>query len=158
MNVAIVFDSETGTTKAAAEAMADLVRAAGHACTVSSVQDADPATVSEAGAICVGSWCKGLFFIRQHATPATMEFIDGLDRLDNKPAAVFCTYKTAVGGMLREMAARLQNRGAVVTGSFKSRGPVAAQAFDDWVASLGQEPQRGSEVEGSSDVQSNPGR
>ncbi len=137
MNVAIVFDSETGTTKAAAEAMADLVRAAGHHCTVGSVRDTDPATVTAADAICVGSWCKGLFVVAQHATEATMDFIDGLGNLDGKPAAVFCTYKTAVGGMLRKMAAGLTSHGANVTGSFKSRGPAAAKGFDHWVKSLG---------------------
>lgn len=137
MNVAIVFDSETGTTKAAAEAMGELVRAAGHECSVSSVQDADPMAVGAADAICVGSWCKGLFFIRQHATEATVDFIDRLDGLDGTPAAVFCTYKTAAGKMLPAMAARLERRGGVVTGSFKSRGPVAAEGFDDWVGSLG---------------------
>jgi flavodoxin len=137
MNVAIVFDSKTGTTKAAAEAMAELVRAAGHQCTVSAVQNADSATVSAADAICVGSWCKGLFFVLQHATKATTDFIDGLASLDGKPAAVFCTYKTAVGGMLSKMAARLRDRGAAVTGSFKSRGPVAPEGFNDWVKGLG---------------------
>ncbi len=137
MNIAIVFDSETGTTKGAAEAMAELVRAAGHHCTVSSVQDADPATVGASDAICVGSWCKGLFFVRQHATPATMDFIDRLGDLDGKPAAVFCTYKLATGGMLPKMAKSLEGRGANVTGSFKSRGPVAAAGFGDWVESLG---------------------
>lgn len=137
MNVPIVSDSKTGTTKAAAEAMAGLVRAAGHQCTVSSVQNADSASVSAADAICVGSWCKGLFFVLQHATAATMDFIDGLGSLDGKPAAVFCTYKTAVGGMLSKMAARLQNRGAAVTGSFKSRGPLVPEGFGEWVTSLG---------------------
>ena len=137
MNVAIVFDSETGTTKAAAEAMAEVVRAAGHDCTVGPIRAADPAMVAAADAICVGSWCKGLFFIAQHATEATMAFIDGLSTLDGKPAAVFCTYKTAAGRMLPTMAARLQSRGANVTGSFKSRGPVAAAGFGDWVESLG---------------------
>ena len=137
MNVAIVYDSKTGTTKAAAEAMADIVRAAGHQCSVSSVPGADPATVSAANAICVGSWCKGLFFIRQHATPATMAFIDSLEGLGGKPVAVFCTYKTAVGRMLPKMAARVADRGATVTGSFKSRGPVAPDGFSDWVERLG---------------------
>ena len=137
MKVAIVFDSKTGTTKAAAEAMAGLVRKAGHECTVSSVQDADPATASAADAICVGSWCKGLFFLFQHATPATMDFIGRLGRLDGTPAAVFCTYKTAVGGMLPKMAAPLRSHGANVTGQFKSRGPVPAEGFAAWVESLG---------------------
>ena len=62
--------------------------------------------------------------------------IAGLDNLDGKPAAVFCTYKTAVGGMLRKMAARLETRGADVTGLFKSRGPVAAEGFTDWIKGL----------------------
>ena len=137
MNVAIVFDSSTGTTKTAAEAMAELVRKAGHQCTVSSVQDADPASVGTADALCIGSWCQGLFVVFQHATTATMDFIDSLDELSGKPAAVFCTYKTAVGGMLPKMAARLESRGADVTGSFKSRGPYAAAGFKDWVMSLG---------------------
>ena len=117
--------------------MAEVARAAGHECTVRSVQDADPAEVSAADALCVGSWCQGLFFVLQHATTATMDFIGSLDELGGKPAAVFCTYKTAVGGMLPKMAARLESRGAEVTGSFKSRGPYAAGGFKDWVESLG---------------------
>jgi flavodoxin len=136
MKVAIVFDSETGTTKAAAEEMAHIARTAGHECTVLAVRDADPAEVSAADAICVGSWCKGLFFVAQHATEATMDFIDSLEALDGKATAVFCTYKTAVGGMLSKMAARLESRGADVTGSFKSRGPHAAGGFKNWVARL----------------------
>ena len=137
MKIAIVFDSSTGRTRAAAEEMAQVARAAGHECTVRSVQDADPAEVSAADALCVGSWCQGLFIVLQHATAATMDFIDSLDALGGKPAAVFCTYKTAAGGMLPKMAARLQSRGADVTGSFKSRGPFAAEGFKDWVESLG---------------------
>lgn len=137
MKIAIVYDSETGTTRAAAEEMATLVREAGHDCSVSPVQSADPATVSAADAVCIGSWCKGLFFAFQHPTAATLDFIDELDGLDDKPVAVFCTYKTAVGGMLNEMAARLERRGADVTGSFKSRGPHAAPSFGDWVTTLG---------------------
>ena len=137
MNVAIVFDSATGRTRAAAEAMAEAVRAAGHSCTVRSVDQADPATVNTADAICIGSWTEGLFVVLQHATKATMEFIDRLGPLDGKPAAVFCTYKLAIGGMLPKMARKLEERGADVTGLFKSRGPFAADGFADWVQSLG---------------------
>ena len=39
--------------------MAERVRAAGHTCTVSSVQDAEPATVSRADAICVWELVQG---------------------------------------------------------------------------------------------------
>ena len=137
MHVAIIYDSQTGTTAKASEAMGDLVRAAGHEATVSSVRITNPATLGAADAICVGSSCKGLFVLRQHATEATMDFIDHLEGIDGKPAAVFCTYKTAVGGMLASMADRLASRGADVTGSFKSRGPVVPEGFGGWVTSLG---------------------
>jgi flavodoxin len=136
MKLAIVFDSSTGRTRAAAEEMAEIARAAGHECSVDSVQDADPTAVSAADAVCIGSWCQGLFVVRQHATDATMNFIDNLDQLDGKPAAVFCTYKLAVGQMLPKMATRLESRGAKVTGSFKSRGPFAADGFGKWVERL----------------------
>jgi hypothetical protein len=39
--------------------------------------------------------------------------------------------------MLPKMADRLEQRGADVTGFFKSRGPFAAEGFGDWISSLG---------------------
>ena len=135
MQIAIVYDSRTGTTRAMAEGMADDARAAGHDVSVDPVQAADPAVVAAANAVCIGSWTEGLFFIRQHATKATMEFIDRLS-LDRQPAAVFCTYKTSSGRMLAKMAAALGARGAAVTGQFKSRGPTVPPEFASWLGSL----------------------
>ena len=66
-----------------------------------------------------------------------MGCIDLLGDLDGKPAAVFCTYKLATGGMLPKMAKSLEGRRANVTGSFKSRGPVASEGFGNWVKNLG---------------------
>lgn len=136
MQVAIVYDSSTGKTKAAAEKMGDMTRAAGHGCTVASIQDADPAAVGQADAVCVGSWTKGLFIILQGPTPATLEFIDKLGTLDGKPAAVFATYDLATGKTLPKMAGRLAARGAKVTGQFKSKGPTVAPDFSSWLSSL----------------------
>ena len=136
MRVAIVNDSGTGKTKAAAEQMGEVTRAAGHECTVASIHDADPAEVSAADAICVGSWTKGLYVIRQHPTQATTDFIEKLAPLDGKQAAVFTTYAIAVGKTLEKMASSLQARGANVTGRFKSKGPNAATDFGDWLRRL----------------------
>ncbi len=135
VEVAIVYDSRTGTTKAAAEQMAQMAVAAGHESTAVAVQAASPADVSAADAVCIGSWTEGLFFIRQHATKATMEFIDSLS-LDGTPAAVFCTYKTSPGKMLDKMASALEARGGRVAGSFRSRGPHAPDGFAGWLDSL----------------------
>ncbi|MEL6893225.1 MAG: flavodoxin domain-containing protein [Actinomycetota bacterium] len=136
MNVAIVYDSATGNTKAAAEQMAAMVRAAGHTCTVASIGQADPAEVTAADAICVGSWTKGLYVIRQGPTPATLNFIGRLGPLDGKPAAVFATYALAIGKTLDKMATALSAQGATVTGRFKSKGPTAADDADRWIRGL----------------------
>ena len=137
MKVAIVYDSRTGTTKAAAEEMAQMAVSTGHESTAVAVQAASPADVSAADAVCVGSWTEGLFFILQHATKATMEFIDSLS-LDGTPVVVFCTYKTSPGKMLDKMASALETRGGRVTGSFRSRGPQAPDGFAGWLNSLEQ--------------------
>ncbi len=121
MNLAIVFDSRTGTTKAMAEGMAEAARAAGHECTVTPVQAASASDAVAADALCIGSWTEGLFVIRQHATQQTMDFIDGLT-LDGAPVAVFCTYKLAHGRMLDKMSRAVEARGGRVTGRFSSRG------------------------------------
>ena len=136
MRVAIVYDSETGTTRRAAEEMAGIAVAAGHEVTVSPIQEADAAAVSAADAICVGCWTHGLFIVAQHPTDRALVFIDRLGPLEGRPAAVFTTYKIAVGGTLRQLAERMERRGARVTGQFKSRGPRAAKGFEAWVRGL----------------------
>jgi len=136
MRVAIVYDSSTGKTKAAAEQMAEATRAAGHECSVESIHDADPADVSAADAICVGSWTKGLYVVRQGPTQATIDFIERLEPLDGKQVAVFATYAIAVGKTLQKMASALEARGATVTGRFKSKGPNAATNFATWLRRL----------------------
>ena len=136
MNVAIVYDSSTGNTKASAEQMAEAVRSAGHTCTVEPIERADPAEVTAADAICVGSWTKGLYVILQGPTPATLDFIGRLGRLDGKPVAVFATYAIAIGKTLEKMSAALAAKGATVNGRFKSKRPIAAEDFDVWVHGL----------------------
>lgn len=136
MKIAIVYDSSTGKTKAAAEQMGEAARAAGHECSVESIGGADPAQVTKADVVCVGSWTKGLFVIAQGPTSAIMSFVDGLGSLDGKPAAVFTTYDIAIGKTLQKMAAPLEARGAIVSGRFKSKGPHRADEFDAWLQSL----------------------
>ena len=136
MNIAIVYDSNTGTTASAAKAMADLFKEAGHECHVQSVFRADPDEVSRADLICIGSWVKGIFVIMQHPTEETMHFIDRLGDLTGKKALVFCTYKLAVGPTLKRMAQGLEQKGAQVVAQFKYRGPMPGNEFTSFSASL----------------------
>ena len=139
MNVAIVYDSRTGTTASAAEAMAETFKERGHQCHVQSIAQAGPDEVSQADLICVGSWAKGLFVVLVHPTAESMRFIDRLDDLTGKQAVVFCTYKLATGSMLTQMADGLEKKGAQVVGEFKYRGPMPGSEFASFAASLSQE-------------------
>jgi len=136
MNITIVYDSSTVTTAKAAETMGKTMEAYGHQCHVHSIALADPANVSEADLICVGSWVKGLFIIRQHPTEGTMQFIEQLGDLSGKKTIVFCTYKLATGSTLRQMATALEGKGGKVVGEFKYRGPEPGNKFASFAASL----------------------
>ena len=136
MNIAIVYDSSTGTTAKAAEAMAKMMEGHGHQCNVQRVVEADPAEVSQADLICIGSWVKGLFIIRQHPTAGTLRFIKQLENLSGKDVVVFCTYKLAIGSSLRQMANALEGQGAKVVGQFKYRGPDPDSKFASFATSL----------------------
>jgi flavodoxin len=136
MKVAIVYDSRTGTTAGAAKAMSKALEDQGHECHVQPVTEADPADVSQADLICVGSWTQGLFIIFQHATADSMRFIDRLGDLTGKKAVVFCTYKLATGKLLPRMAQSLESKGAHVVGQFKFRGSDPGSEFASFAASL----------------------
>lgn len=136
MNIVIIYDSSTGTTAKAAEAMGKTFEEQGHTCRVQSVAKADPADVSEADLICVGSWVKGLFIIRQHPTEGMMRFIKQLRDLTGKNAVVFCTYKLAIGSTLHQMAKAMEEAGATVVEQLKYRGPEPNSKFASFAASL----------------------
>lgn len=135
MKIAIVYDSSTGTTAQAA-AMGKIMEDHGHQCHVQSITNADPTDVSEADLICIGSWVKGLFIIKQHPTAGSMDFVERLGNLAGKKAVVFCTYKLAAGSTLPHMAKALAGKGAKVVGQFKYRGPEPNSKFASFATSL----------------------
>jgi len=136
MNIEIIYDSSTGTTAKAAEAMGKTMEERGHQCRVQSISQADPAEVSEADLICMGTWVKGLLIIMQHPTEGSMKFIERLGNLNGKKAMVFCTYKLAAGSTLRQMSTALEGKGANVEGQFKYRGPKPSSDFVSFATSL----------------------
>jgi flavodoxin len=135
MRVAIVFDTHTGITAAAAEKMAEVVRTAGHECTTASTWSADPAAVARADAIVIGAWTKGWFIVRQHPSEGALTFL-GKASFNGKPAAVFATYKLAVGSTVTQLANAVERAGGRVTGMYKVKGPNVPLGFEGWVDSL----------------------
>lgn len=138
MNIVIVYDSSTGTTTQAAQAMEEQFTSQGHICQVQSVSEVDVALIDNADLLCVGSWVKGLFVIRQHPTEGIMQFINRLDDLEGKKTIVFCTYKVSPGSTLRQMTKALVGKGAQVVQQFKYRGPEINKQFAEFSTSLNQ--------------------
>ncbi|MGD9093157.1 MAG: flavodoxin family protein [Anaerolineales bacterium] len=136
MNIEIVYDSSTGTTAKAAQAMGKIMEDLGHQCRVQSVAQADPAGVAKADLMCVGTWVKGLFIIMQHPTEGSMHFIERLGNLAGNKIVTFCTYKLAAGSTLPQMAKMLEGKGAEVVGQFKYRGPEPNSSFASFASSL----------------------
>jgi len=136
MKIEIVYDSSTGTTRQAAQAMGNIFTGKGHRCRVQSVSEANPGDMREADLICIGGWVQGLFIVMQHPSGGAMYFIDRLGDLSGKEAIVFCTYKIATGPTLSKMARALQEKGAKVLGQFKYRGPVPNSAFESFATSM----------------------
>ena len=135
MRVAIVFDTHTGITAAAAEKMAEVVRGAGHECTTASTWSAEPTAVGRADAVVLGAWTKGWFVIRQHPSEGALAFLEKVS-LGGKPVAVFATYKLAAGSTVTQLADAVERAGGRVTGMYKVKGPNVPQGFEGWVASL----------------------
>ena len=124
MRVAIVFETHTGITAAAAEKMAEVVRVAGHECTVENVLSAEPAKVSGADAVCVGAWTKGWFIIMQHPSPQAMESVPKLS-LSGKPVV---EYMWSIGHTIRPNGEILEGNPAEV----KEYIPVTAENYEDY--------------------------
>ncbi len=135
MKVAIVYDTHTGTTGAAAESMAEVVRIAGHECKVESISHADAKAVSRADAIVLGAWTKGYFILMQHPSEGMLGFIEGMS-INHRPVAVYTTYKLAIGSTLRQLANAAEAAGGKVTGMYKVKGPRVPDGFEAWVKSL----------------------
>jgi flavodoxin len=134
MKVGIVYDTHTGITAAAAEKMAEVVRAAGHECALANVSNADSA-LTGAKAVVLGAWTQGWFIIRQHPSEPMMRWLEDAS-LTGRQVAVFATYKLAVGSTVRQLADKAESAGGKVTGLYQVKGPNVPAGFEDWVQSL----------------------
>lgn len=136
MKIAIVYDTATGRTQAAAKAMAETLTEKGHECAVQSIYAADPAEVARADLICTGCWTHGLFVILQHPTKDWVHFMERFGDLSGKKLVLFCTYRLATGRTLKKMARVIEEKGGEVIGRFEFRGPEPNAAFTAFAAGL----------------------
>jgi flavodoxin len=134
MKITIVYEASAATSAVAGK-MAEVVRVAGHECTVDSTASADPKRAGRADAVVVGGWSEGYLIIRQRPSDGIQRCVDGMS-LNGRPGAVFATYSLAIGSTLRQMAMAAESAGGKVTGMFKVKGDEVPEGFAAWVQAL----------------------
>jgi hypothetical protein len=115
MNVLVLYQSQNGHTRKAAEAIAQVARDLNYEVNVKSVIEVRKADVENADALFVGTWVQG--FILFGVKPAGAElWVPMLPCLEGKPVGIFCTYAFNPRGSLPVLGAMLAARGATILG------------------------------------------
>jgi flavodoxin len=115
MKVLVLYQSRSGHTRDAAEAIAQAARDLNHEVNFKSVIEVRKADIENADALFVGTWIQG--FILFGVKPAGAElWVPALPSLEGKPVGIFCTYAFNPRGSLRALGALLAARGATILG------------------------------------------
>ena len=136
MRARVIFESRSGHTGTAADAVVAALQAKG--------VDASAARLSAAGAtdltgvdlLVFGTWVEGFVIAGVGPAKAARQWLERLPSMSGTRAAVFCTYGVSPRGTLATLRTALEAKGAVVVGeaSFSRRKPTTgAEAFVDAV-------------------------
>ena len=109
MRVAIVFDTHTASPRQRPRRWPRWSARPVTSARRTSTWSADSAAVARADAIVIGAWTKGWFIVRQHPSEGALTFLEKAS-FNGKPAAVFATYKLAVGSTVTQLARRRAGR------------------------------------------------
>ena len=144
--VLVCYESEGGTTRRAAETVADGLRARGAQVEVLPIDKVGVEQLVTADVVVAGSWVEGLVVARVRPARAMREWLAGLPDLGGRPVAVFCTYLVNARDAVDELARGFEGKGAVVVaraafGPHDQRGsihPLAPEAFANriWAQAL----------------------
>ncbi len=115
MNVLVLYQSRSGHTRDAAEAIAQAARDLKYEVSLKSVIEVRKADVENADALFVGTWVHGLILFGVRPAGAEL-WVPALPSLEGKPVGVFCTYAFNPRGSLRTLGAMLAARGATILG------------------------------------------
>jgi hypothetical protein len=127
----VIYESLTGHTRTAAEALARGLTARGMATVACPITVIDYQALSEADLVVVGSWVDGLFVVGQR--PGRAGRITHLPTLAGKRAIVFLTYALHPGKALQKLSDAVAERGADVLGGITIRRDKIDAGVDDLV-------------------------
>ena len=131
MHAIVIYESLTGNTRRAAEAMARRLTARGVTTVACPITRIDYQALSEADLVVVGSWVDGLLVVGQR--PGRMGRIAQLPALAGKRAVVYLTYALHPGKALQKLSDAVAGRGAEVLGGVTIRRDRVEAGVDDLV-------------------------
>jgi flavodoxin len=135
---AIVYQSQTGTTRAFADQIASFLGSHGIETRVVSIAESGTETFDDVDYLFLGCWTQGLFVIAQHPDAAWVDFARRLPPVSASRVGLFTTYKIATGGMFRQMRRHLASKTAPIGIELKSRNgllsPAQRSALERFVA------------------------
>ena len=114
MKVLVAYESRSGRTRRAAEAVAAAVRARGSDVTLKALSETTAEDTEHADALAVGSWVEGFIVAKVGPAKAALKAIERLPAMGGKPAAVFCTYAANPRATLATLRRSLEAKGANV--------------------------------------------
>lgn len=129
MNVVVVYESLTGNTKRAAEAIGTELDRRGIDVAVFPVTEIDYQALALADLVVMGSWVDGLFVVGQK--PGRSFRLETFPPIDGKRCVVFCTFAINPGKVLEKMTDIMEQRGAEVLGGMAiKRNKIEAGAVE----------------------------
>jgi flavodoxin len=119
MSAVVIYQSLTGNTRKAAEALAEGLRSQGLPTVACKVDAVDYQALHEADLVVVGGWVDGAVFFGQRVGQAGK--LRKLPALRGKRAVVFMTYAIDSGKALEKLADLVSSHGADVVGGVTIR-------------------------------------
>ncbi len=135
MKAIVIYESLTGTTKEAGEAIARSLRSHGWLASTSPMSRIDLAELKSADVVIVGSWTDGIFFFGQKPAKES-KLASMLPMIHGKKAAVFCTYAIDPGKTLPKLGSIVRRRGGDVVGGYAIHRKRVEEGAGEFTARL----------------------
>lgn len=131
MRAVVIYESLTGNTAKAGQAIAAGLSAEGVSAQAFPITKIDYQALAKADLVVVGSWVDGLLFVGQK--PGRMGRITSMPALAGKKAVVYLTYAIDPGKSLQKLSNAVEARGAEVLGGATIRRDKLQTGVEDLV-------------------------
>ena len=132
MKALVAYESKTGHTQQAAEAIGDALRRMDVEAAVKPIAEVKSADVQLADVLFIGTWVQGHFIFNVKPAGAS-KWVSSLPSLRGKPVGVFCTYLFSPRGALQVLSGMLESRGAKPRGERAFRRSRPADGAEEFV-------------------------